>query len=80
MRIRSLIITPRLVGRTELYCDRPIVFMCGIRSDTALDLIREMIGDRGIGVGGVLNGGHSALHADVELDGEKNVGMLRPQR
>jgi hypothetical protein len=45
--------------------------MCGIQSDTALDLIREMIGDRGIGVGGVLNGGHSALHADVELDGEK---------
>ena len=62
--------TPNLVRRTELCADKPIVFMCGRQADTALDLLREIIGDHGIGVGGIFNGGHCALHADVEIDGE----------
>ena len=75
MKINSISITSQASLDFELKGTKPITILRGKNSSLALDLIREVIGERNFSCEQVdVDGGHFIIHTEVEM-GEKNYSV-----
>ena len=71
MRINSLSIMSCEALDFELSVARPVTVLRGRHASLALDLIREVLGDRSALCDvNAVDGGHFVIHTDVEIDGK----------
>ena len=71
MKINNLTVTSLSKLNFELAPTKPVCILRGQGSDTALDLIRELIGDLEVAENPDLAGdGRYVIHSDVEMDGK----------
>lgn len=75
MKFKNLNITSATALDTDLNFISPICFLCGRYSDLVLDLMRELIGDRGVkNDPDRIDDGRFVICADIESD-EKNYSV-----
>ena len=75
MKINSISITSQASLDFELKGTKPITILRGKNSSLALDLVREVIGERNFSCERVdVDGGHFIIHTEVEK-GEKNYSV-----
>lgn len=71
MKIRRIQITSAATLNFDFTSTAPICVFRGRYSDLALDLVREVIGDRGVGNDpDRVDGGRFVIHADMEMDNQ----------